>query len=70
MAEQADKVRYITSGGAIFVPGGRVDAATIAGKVAAGEWRLASKDEIAAFLGTHPPTKAKREPRRPANDEE
>ncbi len=69
MAEN-DKTRYVTAGGALFVPGGRVDEHTIAGKVAAGEWRLATKDEVAKFLGTHPPKPAKREARRPANDEE
>lgn len=58
MAE--NKVRYVTAGGALFVPGGRVDAATIAGKVAAGEWRLASGAEVSAFLGTHPATPAKK----------
>lgn len=64
------KKRYVGTSGAMFVPGGRVDEVTIANKVKAGEWRLATEDEVSKFLGTHPATPAKREPRRPAKSDD
>lgn len=55
-----EKVRYITSAGALFVPGSRLDEATIASKVTSGEWRKATDAEVADFLGTHPPKPRRR----------
>ena len=55
----SNSARYIGQGGAMFVPGGRVDDVTIADKVKAGEWRLATDAEVATFLGAHPPQEPK-----------